>query len=132
MQDKKLDLFGENKMARPVTTLEERRFLELYNLGLTDREVGKRVGRPNSTIACWRKRNDLPPNGEYIGRPHKLYTIYKKNSDELLAFGSAKECADRLGMKIDSFYSAVTRARKGQREKYNIFVEEVVEEDDED
>jgi len=51
------------------------------------------------------------------------YTVYLKKNDEIVAFGTAEECAKMLNITLDSFYSAVTRTKKGERKKYEFYAE---------
>ena len=37
--------------------------MELYRSGLIDDEIAKKLGVNRSTVAAWRSRNNLPPNG---------------------------------------------------------------------
>ena len=50
------------------------------------------------------------------------YTIYLNKTDEVVAFGSSRECAKALGMSRDSFYSMVSRVKKGKNRKYSIVI----------
>ncbi len=54
------------------------------------------------------------------------YTVYLAATDELVATGSAEECARELKLTLDSFKCAVSRYRNGKRKKY------VIVEDEED
>lgn len=67
------------------------------------RRRGARRGQPG-TVTGHRKAG-----------PHAycVYTIYDKNDFPLIVDGTAQECADLLGIKLNSFYSAVYRAKKG-------------------
>ena len=57
----------------------------------------------------------------------KEYAVYLNKTDELLCFGTSRECAEYLGMTLDSFYCMVSRVKSGKNRKYSI----VKEEDDE-
>jgi len=61
----------------------------------------------------------------------KYYTIYDAESDEVIAHGTARECAKKMNLTIESFYCAVGRARSGKRKKY-VVVEEDIESIDEE
>lgn len=41
-------------------TAEDQRRMELYERGLSDREIGEAVGKPATAIAEWRRRRKLP------------------------------------------------------------------------
>ena len=49
----------------------------------------------------------------------KGYIVYD-NLRNVLAKGSASECAEVLGMSVHTFYSTVTRSKKGQNRRYII------------
>ncbi len=52
------------------------------------------------------------------------YTVYNNKTDEVVAFGSAKECADKLRLKnVRLFYSYVSKSKSGLIKKYKIVVE---------
>ncbi len=55
----------------------------------------------------------------------KYYTVYDANTDELITHGTAKECAEKMNLTIESFYCAVGRARSGKRKKYTVVEEDV-------
>lgn len=51
------------------------------------------------------------------------YTVHLNKTDEMIAFGTAKECAAMMGMGIWSFYNTVSRCRMGKNKKYSIVTE---------
>ena len=53
------------------------------------------------------------------------YTVYREKDDEIIAWGTANECAIKMGIKVSSFYYAVSRQRSGRctHPKYRINVE---------
>lgn len=63
--------------------------------------------------------------------PLKYYTVYDNKTDEIVASGSAQECADALGIKKSSFYYAWSRQKTGRviKGKYHILVEPNDQED---
>ena len=52
----------------------------------------------------------------------KWYTAYNRRTEEILACGSAQQVADALGMKLGSFYTAVTRSRTWENSKYDFVI----------
>ena len=54
----------------------------------------------------------------------KYYTVYKNKTDEIVAFGSAAECAEKLGITRDSFHSFVSNTRSGPTKTYTVLVED--------
>ena len=62
----------------------------------------------------------------------KYYAIYKRETDELLASGTAKECQQQMGFKTPQvFYCTVSRVYRGLSNKYEVYVSDD-KEDDED
>lgn len=62
----------------------------------------------------------------------KYYTIYSRKTEEIIAQGTAKECACQLNLK--DFHNMVNRVRKGRSKKYEVLTEnysDVMEEDHE-
>ena len=57
------------------------------------------------------------------------YTCYDRKSEEILACGTAKQVAQALGMKMGSFYTAVSRSHVWENYKYDFVIEDVDEED---
>lgn len=54
------------------------------------------------------------------------YTVYDERSDEIIISGTSQECAKKLGIKVSSFYYALSRQRSGRtkRPRYYIVKEE--------
>ena len=102
----------------------------LHAKGLVDREIAERLGCSISTVCAHRRRMGLPPAGRRVTR--KYYTVYRRRTDELLAYGTAKECAQQLGIRLDSFYCAVSRTPNRGKTKYEIFVDQDTDEDDDE
>jgi hypothetical protein len=64
----------------------------------------------------------------------KIYAVYLRKNDELVAFGTADECADRMGMTPGIFRTTISRAINGKTKKYEVCAyteEELGEEQDE-
>lgn len=52
-----------------------------------------------------------------------LYEVYDKESDILLARGTARECQKKLGCSsIDSFYSLANRSLRGINKSYRVVI----------
>lgn len=61
----------------------------------------------------------------------RYYTVYK--DDEIIAFGSSLECAQKLGLKnVRQFYALISKSRSGIRHHYDIVVEETEANDSDD
>lgn len=54
---------------------------------------------------------------------NNYYTIYERDTQEVVASGNAEECAKKMNRSLHSFYSMVTRVRKEQNKKYEIEIE---------
>ena len=62
----------------------------------------------------------------------KYYTVYHEDTDEIIAFGNAAQCAQELGLKnIRQFHAFVSKTRSGLRKHYKVVVEENTEDEDE-
>ena len=48
----------------------------------------------------------------------KEYICYDNRTDEVLAIGTAKECARQLGMRVDSFHTQKTAFKNRNNPKY--------------
>ena len=59
----------------------------------------------------------------------KYYTVYREDTEEIIAFGNAVRCAEIFGLKdARQFHAFVSKTRSGLRKHYKV----VVEENDED
>jgi hypothetical protein len=61
------------------------------------------------------------------------YSVYLKETDEMICSGTSAECTKALGMKtVDSFRTLVYRSRNGLSSRYEIYSEpyEIEEEED--
>lgn len=57
-------------------------------------------------------------------RDKKYYTLYLSNSDTPSAFGTNRECAEMLGVKLGDFISMICRIKKGIVFKWTLVVED--------
>ncbi len=55
-------------------------------------------------------------------RKRKKYTVYLNKDDSIVAVGTAEECAAQMGITTASFYSYITKQKKGKI-KYMIYPE---------
>lgn len=53
---------------------------------------------------------------------HKLYTIYLAATDDILAFGTAKECSIQMGISEASVRDLVSRSRSHRRNTYEVYI----------
>lgn len=58
------------------------------------------------------------------GAKPKRYTVYLNKTEEVIAFGTAKECAAAMGRSVKVFYETVGRCRSGKVKKYTFVVED--------
>lgn len=104
------------------TLLEIRR---LHGQGLSDTEIAKRLGHHVAWATIWRQNLGLKRNTRPGGRPRNLYFVWREKTDELVAYGTARECARKMGIQLPSFYSEVSRTRSGKHTYYKIMVEDL-------
>ena len=60
------------------------------------------------------------------------YSVYHKKSElPLILYGSSKECAKAMGIKVNSFYRYICRMRQGKIKlrKWLVYEDELEEED---
>lgn len=57
-----------------------------------------------------------------MGRPLKHFSVYRE--DKLIASGTAKECAEQMGIRYSSFFAMKARYLAGEGTRY-IFIEEM-------
>ena len=67
--------------CRRFTGEDQQRCAKYYHNGLNDCEIGRRLDRSPATIQSWRKRNNLPANGNFGGR-----FLSRKEHDRRLTF----------------------------------------------
>ena len=59
----------------------------------------------------------------------KYYTVYREDTEEIVAFGNAVQCAEILGLKgARQFHVFVSKTRSGVRKRYTVVVKEDEEE----
>lgn len=58
------------------------------------------------------------------------YTVYDKKTDEIIASGNARECANQMHRSVESFYCTVSRNRRGIYSKYVVVVEDAYNSED--
>lgn len=62
----------------------------------------------------------------------KYYAVYLRETDELIASGTSAQCQKQMGLaSVHSFYSMVSRCKSGKNNKYEIYEEELDEEEEE-
>jgi transposase len=79
---------AKNKQGESVgrkIEIDEAGALKLYQMGLNDVEIAKRLGVNNSTVSNWRKRNSLRSNYWKSKNPKKPETMSKLVQDSVMA-----------------------------------------------
>lgn len=104
-----------------MTQLQIQKAEKLYDGGLNDAQIAKACGVTSETIRYWRGKTERPAN--YFSGEDKAgeWMVYLAKDDSLLAFGTASECAEALGMSRYAFYQMCHRARKGIIKKYSVY-----------
>lgn len=67
------------------------------------------------------RKNTFPVKRAYP--PQVYYAVYLRKTDELVCSGSARECANHLGMNKTTFHAMVCKTRKGQIKKWDVYTE---------
>lgn len=84
-----------------------------YKRGYIDVQVDQMAGYPDGTCRNWRRRNKAPAN-------LLRFDVYGATG-ELLASGTAKACAQQLGISESIFRNLCSRCKDGVVPKYRIF-----------
>ena len=95
--------------------------------GENDTIIAEALGIGHGLVTYWRRKLGLPVVGSWRPKTRQvIYTVWSAKTDELLACGTAQECANLLGYQsIETFRQMVCRALKGNVKK--LYVEKVVE-----
>ena len=95
-----------------MTTLQLRRLRARNAEGWNDREIADELGLKVSTVNYWRRSKLGLPAIRRTGRG-KLqdYTVYDRHGN-VAAFGTARECARTLGVKVETIYSLASRSAR--------------------
>lgn len=97
-----------------VTDLEA--IEKLNSSGYNDSEISKLLNISYRVVNTYRKDMQLPARKGVVKdtthcNPINYYTVYNRK-DFVIAQGTARECAEQMGIKLSSFYSAVCRTQK--------------------
>lgn len=101
-----------------ITTKTLAEIKRLNQEGKNDAEVADLLGMPVSTVRWWRTRQGLPKVKGYH-RGVKQYAVHDGKTEELVALGTAKECAAALGIDLGSFRKSMFEAKRGAYKKYS-------------
>jgi hypothetical protein len=62
---------------------------------------------------------------------YKYYSVYDRKTDTpVFIHGTARECAKAMGVTRNSFYCYMTRNRRGEPCRYDIYVDDKEDEED--
>lgn len=113
-----------------MTTLLLKEILAHYDAGQNYTEIAQALKIPVNTAWRWCHKFGRPARPQRQDpRPQKMYYVYLRATDQLIAAGSARECANRMGVQLSSFYSIVSRSNHGVNKKYEIYKEEMSKEE---
>lgn len=103
------------------------------------RDCGKVIGKSYSWMLYASRRPDKPSRKykgsdgskykvtvvpyHFAGSRENYYAMYRASTDEIVCSGTARECADFLGIAVNSFYSMVSHWRAGTRTKWEFYIE---------
>ena len=65
-----------------------------------------------------------------MNKANSFYTVYLRKTDEIVASGTAVECAAKMNKSVNCFYSLVSKNTKGKQKKYVVVVETDALDDD--
>ena len=102
-----------------------KQFAEMCKRGATYQELMEEFHIGFTTVWRYKMILGVPKPPRY----YRYYTIYKAATDELLAYGTAQECAKTLRVNVSKIYQMAHCAKTGKVKKYDILVEPVVEEE---
>lgn len=109
---------NEKPKKRGYTTIKQVEAMKrLHAEGKNNREIAKVLGLSGEIVGYWLRKSGL--KSTWIHAQHETYAVYKR--DELVAVGTADECAAMMGIKTASFWSNMSRSkRKGEskRQRY--------------
>lgn len=87
--------------------------------GMNDSAIADVLGLPQNTVWYCRTRMGLPVVLEK--RNTMRYTVYDGKTSEYLFEGTARECAERMGIERQSFNRAHSLFLRGRYRKYEIY-----------
>lgn len=96
-----------------MTTLDVKKLREMHEAGATTQEIAKGINQSITVVYDWMKKLGLKASGKHSRHRRNIYSVYDEN-DNLLAVGTAEECADMLGYKVQTIYRGVMVTKKGK------------------
>lgn len=92
------------------------------------RDVAATINAPPRTVSNYMRRFR---RGDTIRHQYPIkyyYALYIRKTDELVCCGTAKECAETLGVSVHTFYGLVHKTLNGIVKKYDVYIEPYEEE----
>ena len=68
-----------------------------------------------------RFRNGVLQRHQYS--PRNYYALYLRKTDKLVCSGSAKDCAEQLGVTLRNFYALTNKVLHGKIKKWDVYIE---------
>ena len=92
---------------------------EMNRKGLNDTIIGETIGYASCVVSHWRRKLGLP--AARINRSKKRYVIYDGETTQFIMEGSARECAEYMGIKVTTFHNFKWEFEHGLYKKYEIY-----------
>ena len=96
-----------------MTTLQLQELVRLAELGKNGVEIGAAIGMNPKSVYPWLKKLGIKPPGRHGPVCKAQYAVYN-GRDELLACGTAPECAKAMGCRVQTTYRGAMKTRKGE------------------
>lgn len=94
------------------------------------KDVATALGCPYGTVLEYMCRFRHGTFERHPFHPQNYYAMYLRKTDELVCSGSARECAEQLGISQMAFRSRVHKTLSGKIKKWDVYVEPYNEETD--
>ena len=105
-----------------MTSKKLQTILDMVDRGCLQKDIAKAVNVSASTVSIWaRKYGRVRTPRQYC---RKLYTIYDKDGQYVFE-GTARECADYLGIQYQSFRRMASQYQRHGKGRYAVYPAEV-------
>ena len=102
-----------------MTTKNLQSILDMVDQGLLQKEIAKAANVSISTVSIWARRyGRIRPTRTCT----KVYTVYDKDGYYIFE-GTARECADYLGIQYQSFRRMASQYQRYGIGRYEIYAE---------
>ncbi len=102
-----------------MTEEQVRNMKSLAMVGLPARTIAAAVGCGANTVRDNMKKRNVPI-ARRPGRPEIVHSFYLTKTGKLLCTGTARECAEALGLSASSMQGIIQKTRTGRMRKYRI------------